>query len=718
MSVAPVEELASELRESVLAPLARLRRRARVYLALAGAQQLAVGVAAASLVQFLLDWSLKLPLSQRIVLSGVLLLYWAVVVWRKLIVPLSRPMPDHLLAGLVDRANPELHDRLSSAVELAEQMPSGRRPELVNTVLAEACRASADVDFSRILNHRRAARQAAGTLGLILVIALAVCEFPSLAGPWLARNWLMQNVAWPQHTHLWPEGFDADGRRRMARGDVIEISAAITGRVPDSAVLHWWTPSGRRGREEMSLVADTRLTASIGQLTEQLQFRITGGDERTRVFTIEAVERPRVMHTRARITPPEYTRLEPLEIEQQTVLEILAGSLLEIEALLNKPVQQARFVAADESDAPCEVSWGDPADAQAVVRLRWAAPQAGIYRFALLDFDNLTSRNPVSYTLKVAPDAPPTVKLDLSGVGEMVTPQAELPVRLTCEDTYGLSAARLLVQTADGPERTLSAPGFEPAARKYTGEFVLMMAAGGAAAGQTVRIRGEARDIRPGEPNAGTTPVTSLRVVSPEDLLIEVARRELGLRQEFERLISAQAALADGLERWLAAVGDGTPDSMQAQRLAGLARTQTLHATRCLAIARAFEQILAEMRINRVARPGDEQRISQRLVSPLGRLARETIPASAEAMAPLREQVSPQLGLDAKAAQANVLAEMREILKSMKEWEGYREAVALLESTIAAQAEVRSATLEAVAQQLDDILGLDDPPAESEGDAQ
>jgi len=124
------------------------------------------------------------------------------------------------------------------------------------------------------------------------------------------------------------------------------------------------------------------------------------------------------------------------------------------------------------------------------------------------------------------------------------------------------------------------------------------------------------------------------------------------------------------------------------------------------------------MRINRVARPGDEQRISQRLVSPLGRLARETIPASAEAMAPLREQVSPQLGLDAKAAQANVLAEMREILKSMKEWEGYREAVALLESTIAAQAEVRSATLEAVAQQLDDILGLDDPPAESEGDAQ
>ena len=233
-------------------------------------------------------------------------------------------------------------------------------------------------------------------------------------------------------------------------------------------------------------MADTHLAASIGQLTEPIQFRITGGDERTRIFTIEAVERPRVMHTHARITPPQYTRLVPLDIEQQTVLEILAGSTLEIDALLNKPVQRARFVAADESDAPGDVSWDDEVAAQSMVRLRWAAPQSGIYRFELLDLDNLTSRNPVSYTLKESPDAPPTVKMELAGVGEMVTPQAELPVTLTCEDTYGLSAVRLLVQAADGPERALTPPGFGPNVRKYAGEFVLALAASGAAPGKAV----------------------------------------------------------------------------------------------------------------------------------------------------------------------------------------------------------------------------------------
>ena len=203
--------------------------------------------------------------------------------------------------------------------------------------------------------------------------------------------------------------------------------------------------------------------------------------------------------------------------------------------------------------------------------------------------------------------------------------------------------------------------------------------------------------------------MATLRVVSPDDLLVELARRELGLRQEFERLISAQAAVKDGLERWLAAVGDGgVADAKQAQRLTGLARTQALHANRCLAIARGFEQILAEMRVNRVARPADEQRISERLVSPLGRLARD-YPASGDLLAALREQVAPQLRADANTAQDNILSQMRQILKNMMEWEGYREFVALLESTIAAQTEVRTATLEAVSRQLDDILGGDEP---------
>ncbi len=55
------------------------------------------------------------------------------------------------------------------------------------------------------------------------------------------------------------------------------------------------------------------------------------------------------------------------------------------------------------------------------------------------------------------------------------------------------------------------------------------------------------------------------------------------------------------------------------------------------------------------------------------------------------------------------VARMREVLQNMMEWEGYRETVALLESTIAAQSELRTATLDALAHRLDDILGTDEP---------
>ena len=128
MSIAPLERLDREVRQKVLAPLAAVRQRARLYSALAGVQELSLAVAGASLVQFFLDWWLKLPVAQRAVLSAAPALYWLAVIWQKLLAPLCRAMPDFLLAGLVDRANPDLHDRLSTAVELAGAARPAVRP--------------------------------------------------------------------------------------------------------------------------------------------------------------------------------------------------------------------------------------------------------------------------------------------------------------------------------------------------------------------------------------------------------------------------------------------------------------------------------------------------------------------------------------------------------------------------------------------------------------
>ena len=409
MSTLATDVLSGQLRQRVFTPLASLRQRVRLYLALDGMRRFVFVLIVAVLAQVALDWWLKLTVGQRALLSGGITIYWLWVVYRRLYLSLWRPLSDRMLAALVDRAHPELHDRLVTAVEFskvdgqygARPLHWGASPELVLEVLQETCHSVGGLSFLQVLNHRRAARSGMELAGQLVLIGLAFQLMPGLMGTWFVRNWRLQELAWPQRTYILPEGFDRNGWFRMARGDAIEVVAGVVGEVPDTAVLSWWTSTGRQGDTEMSIVGERQLVASLGQLSEDLHFRIIGGDERTREYIIQAVERPRIIHTLARLTPPAYTTLDPVVIEQQTVFEILSGSTLEIEVGLNKPVKQVRFVAADGTAAMGEVSLSSDSAQHAHVRVLWPAPTSGLYHFELRDHDGLSNNNPLRYTLKI-----------------------------------------------------------------------------------------------------------------------------------------------------------------------------------------------------------------------------------------------------------------------------------------------------------------------------
>ncbi|MFH1745624.1 MAG: hypothetical protein ABIG44_01135 [Planctomycetota bacterium] len=709
MSTAAAGTLPARLSTRIFTPLARLRRRCRLYLHLEGVRILLIVMVGLSGLQLVLDRWLRMTTGQRLLLSLCLLLVWLWILYRRVWRPLRCPLPDDMLAALVDRKYPELADRFTTAVQFAGGARGRASPRLVQAVLTEACDSASVVSFLTVLNHRRARKRARDILIMLVALMLVGWLMPVGAGTWFQRNWLLSAVNWPQHTHIWPEGFDQAGRRRMARGDMVEISAMVIGAMPTRATLQWWTPAGNRGHETMSQVGERGLVVAIGQLAEDIHFRIVGGDERTREYVIEAVERPRIMHTVARVQPPAYTRMAPIELEQQTVLEVLFGATLEIQADLNKPVEHAAFVATDGTPAPCVVLPGVDAERGPFALVYWPEPVSGSYSFELRDQDGLRNRDPVRYTLRVVADRAPQVRMELTDVGEMVTPTAELPIDLLVDDSYGLAAVRVIVQAAEQAERTVAVPDFSAGSRRFSIEFGLAVAATGVSPGDRLRVWAEADDLDPRGPNVGTAPVTTLRVVSRDEFLAEMARQELVLRQEFERLASAQRKLSDALQRILEGVEDGQPlETALDRRLAGLGRSQAAQAARCLALGRGFARVLAQMRTSHVARPEDEQRIKERVIIPLGQLAQEAIPAASRTLDALRAGVEPRSRAEATLSQEEVLRRMQDILANMLEWEGYQQALTLLEEVIDAQATIRAETLNELGEQLDDILDLGD----------
>lgn len=706
--------IAQLAQQRLLAPLARLRRRARLYRALDGLLRVALALVGAAALQLLLDSWLRLGLDQRAVLNVVITVAWLAVILRELVLPLSRPLSNQRLATTVDRLYPELHGQLATAVQFAAGevgAAHANSPQLVAATIDETLRSAPDVSFLAALDHRRARRRLIELAAVMAFSGATVLVAPGPISTWFQRSWLLRDIPWPQRTYLVPVGFET-GERRLPRGDEFELWAEIHGAVPTTATLEWWTESGRRGAASMDFVGADRLRAGLGALSEDLRFRLIGGDERTGEFRVRLVERPSVLRTAVRIEPPEYTDAPPVVLEQQTVIEALLGARLVIDAELNKPVAAAELRGAQGPVGSLERLAPDR------LRVTWDAPTSGSYAFELVDHDGITSVRPVRYTLKISTDAPPTVKLELSGVGEIVAPEAALPARLGASDTYGLSVARILVQKNDDPAHTPSSSTFGRGRREFTLERELPLAEFAPRPGDTLRIWAEAGDHDPSGPNIGATTPVTLKVVSSTDLLAALAEREIELRREFERVISAQRGINDALQRLLAGLDEGSaPPPAIAQRLAGQARQQDAAAGRCVVLQRAFAQVLAEMRVNRVVRSADERRLIERISEPLGRLAAGPMAVVSGSIAELRREVVRTDTLRLTGALDETLATMQKILANMLELEGYREAVAALESLLQDQKALQGETAAALEAQLDDILGEDEPQEPEPPDA-
>lgn len=718
MAVVPQSFRAEDFEQRVLAPLRRLRARTRLYLAARGGLLVLLAIVGAATVQLLLDRWLSLSVDQRVVLNLVLTVLWIWVIWRWLVIPMRRQLGSRLLAGWVDAADPAMEDRLQTAVEFAQADPASDghaepvSAELIDSVLAEATERIQPAAFERVLDRRAFRQWLATGFGILLLVGGAFVLRGDVMSLWFERNWLLSSRQWPKQTQLVPIGFDESHARRLPRGEEISLVADVVGLLPRQAQIEWKTASGRSGVEQMSILGGHRVHVDLGLLTEDITFRLRGGDEHTAEYRIVAVDRPRVTQLVARIQPPAYTGLSTFELEQQTAMEVLAGSHIELSAHVNRPLRRARFVSEEGLELEPRVESGAHQD-ESVLHLAWDQPRSGVYRFELEDVDGLASLNPVRYTLKIIPDQPPVLELATPGAGDLITPEAHIRIRLKAEDAYGLRAVELRAQrNADAPQLIpLPAPG--ELGRLFTAELALSAQALNARPGDRLRLYALAQDQDPSGPNTGESQPVEIQVVSREDFEHALAERELEMRNEFERLIAAQKSLHEGFSRITAVLPpDGPASPRESQQLVGLMRRQGSHAARCGTLAKRYREMLEEMHTSRMARIADEQRILTRVAAPLESLEHRAMPALSDAWGALREDAALPQRQVATAAQSRVQSEMDQVYRNMLEWEGFREAATTLAQIIEQQKEIRADTLAQLEKELADILGPESPLSE------
>ena len=395
--------------------------------------------------------------------------------------------------------------------------------------------------------------------------------------------------------------FDNNKAARLPRGSggVLRIRAAAEEfEIPTVCTVYYRTESGVRGQSNMRRVGRIRDGYQsfvldgppLASLSESLTFSIRGLDDRLDDFSIDSVDPPSITAATVNVRYPDYLRVvdssggevqKPLVTtddidrsdEYQSGMRIREGSRVTLLTKTDVKMGALDVYASRAAD-------GEPVKTTAKVSAdgRSASISIDDFRAATTlqlipkDTDGIAPQVPYRYFMGVVLDAVPTLEIRLAGIGSSITPDAKLPMNIVAADDYGLKDVTVttILETPDKEDQNnrqapdAGAPIAEeveseisqsgnPAAvdrpqidrngdGKWTvdlRELVSQQRLIRPPIGSSVSVVGEAFDRYDiGDAHAKSSEMIRLNVVTPDQLMSLLERRELELRGRLEQTVS------------------------------------------------------------------------------------------------------------------------------------------------------------------------------------
>lgn len=390
-------------------------------------------------------------------------------------------------------------------------------------------------------------------------------------------------------------------RERVARlprgssGTLRIAAAAESAIVPEVCTAYFTTAGGIQGQANLrrvGRVVDGQQTfvldgPPLAGLSETVTLSIRGLDARLDDFRIEAVEPPALSKLTVVTTDPAYLTpvgegdAEPApatrRIDYQAGLRVREGSDTILTAKSSVPLGKVdawMLVAGNPVGSPPVTLSADGSEfSVAIDDFRRPATIIVVPE----DREGISAQVPYRYFLGVVADEKPEVEMRLRGIGTAVTPNARIPLQGRAEDDYGIADALVTlssvpnapavasVEPAEGEEAAAQpappAPSVPlPIETTRDGEFEMLVDLRDLAAtqppafpalepGGAINLLAEASDRYDldGQTHRSISQLYRLEIVTPENLLALLERRELALRARLEQTIEETRLLRDSL---------------------------------------------------------------------------------------------------------------------------------------------------------------------------
>ncbi len=722
--------------ESLISPgvrrkLSALRRILRAHIVGRGLSWVVVALVGAVFVTLGIDRALDMDRAQRGLIVGLSLAGVGYVLWRFLLRPLRVPMDAEELALVLERHYPQLDDRLISALQFAayESSRAGASEQLIRAVAAQANRLTEPLRAGQTVESARTFKR----LGLAGVAVLALAVFTllnlQLMALWFQRNVLFADVPWPKQTHLAVEGAPVF---KVVRGGrlAVTVRADPAHVVPREVTFHMDFPG-------LGMVPENVAPASPGghvfvksfeNVADVFRFYVTGNDDRTDWCRVVVVEPPMLEDVSFTVERPAYMNRPQEQISSEHgVLVVPAGSRIFIDGRANKPLKGGQVYLDDSPAARLTVKDAPSQDDQAPVRVEGMLqlperikPASVVLRVELTDVEDITNPRGGTYVLRIETDRAPTLGLNRKGVRGDVTAVAVIPLEVQGRDDYGIAAMQICLRpgayvaatsapatAASQPaEQTYPVPDLPAGQREVQVLYGLDLRGTALAEGQLIRVLVTAQDTLPqsfGGPNTAESPVQTFKIVSEDELMAELVRREKEIRQEFTRAVALQAGARDRVRVARDLLAEGRISREVADQLTAAAADQRRVAVQCDVVATQLQEVFDEMSYNRAGDPLDKARLAERIIAPLREMSKKPMTDVADAIDRASKDTDAASLRDFSTRSAEVLdgfcERLEAVLREMKQLESRQELARILKQLIEQAEQVKQAIQKQMQQQ-------------------
>jgi hypothetical protein len=699
--------------EEITQRLAVLRKAAKKLFSINGIARILRYLVFFIFIPIFLDWALVTPQPVRLVFffGGLAILVWIII--RYFIYPLSVRISDDDLAVILEDQYPHLNDRLISALQFSRldisKWGGFNSPVLMSYVIDDAVRVSRGIDFQKIIIRKEVIARLIKAIcwaGLLLIVGFLFPKY-SMIG---LQRWVGMNVKWPQQTYLKivePEEFEKEGKKVIAREDDLFIRVKASGKIPSRIKIYYTYQTGESGVERVERTPENDFTHIFSVVPGPFKFYIIGGDDMTKEYFVETLERPVIENICHFYKFPHYTGMEDTPLTRPVPggnVKALIGTKVIVKALCNEEIESASLKIGK---APKEIIkemkvQADEAGSEKVVvgefKIRELISEYRIMLMAKNGLDN--SKSPVRYTIRGLKDEPPMILVRKPRKRTIdVIKSAVYPFVIETRDDFGVAEVGFLyrIPTAkletDRKKEHIKVFGpSENLPREYGANFIRSeygfdLSKQNVSEGDEILLRFRAKDYT--ERNITMTDWFKFCIRSLSELHDILLRMIEGVRMRLRHIEAQQFKTYRSTRRLIDKYGKSeeiTP--MEKGEISSVAEDQNSITQAVEDVKLVIEDVIEQSEINRILVETQLQKLKNALARLEDILSSPTDPAggkSPKAARAIREAGDARSAAErlsylesAKGLQEDILAIIGHILTVLEHWVAFEEVVKIV----------------------------------------